>query len=252
MLWRILEGAAAAGAVGLAAGRLRWLRTDGAIAAVAVGTAAFGFGGWRGALPLLTFFVTSTLLGRLPGRGAGRRHGARDARQVVANGGIAAICAIAALAAPSALTALAGALAAANADTWATELGTRYGGRARVWLVGSPVAAGASGGMTIVGTLGGIAGSAAISAVAAAAGTPHAWAAAIAGAAGMIADSVLGATAQAVYRCPTCGAQIESPEHACPTPTRLVRGAAWCDNDAVNLGATLVGAIIALILATAA
>lgn len=253
MLVRVLEAAAAAGAVGLAAWRLRWLRADGALAAAVVGTAVFGFGGWRGALPLLTFFVTSTLLGRLPGRGAGLRHGARDARQVFANGGPAVVAAVAAAfgAGATALVALAGSLAAANADTWATEMGTRHGGPPRAFVFGPPVEAGASGGMTVAGTLAALAGAFAIAAVAAAAGTPHTWAAGVGGVAGMLADSVLGATAQAVYRCPTCGVRVETPEHGCPTRVHLVRGWAWCGNDAVNLAATAVGAVTAVLLAVA-
>ena len=151
-----------------------------------------------------------------------------------------------------AFLALAGALAAANADTWATEIGTRYGGRPRAFGVGAPIAAGASGGMTAAGTLAGIVGAFAIAGVAGAAGTRHAWIAGVAGALGMMVDSILGASVQAVYHCPTCGARVETPEHGCPTRGRLVRGWAWCDNDAVNLAATAVGAVAAAVLALAA
>lgn len=238
---RLAVGIAAALTVGLFAWRLRWLRADGAWAAGIVGAAVFGFTGWPGAVALLLFFVTSTLLGRLPGRGAGRRHGARDARQVVANGGVAGLAAIlAALGIPWALAALVGALAAANADTWATEIGTRWGGVPRAFGFGSPLAGGESGGMSPVGTVGGLAGAGVIAIVA------GGWAAALGGVCGLLADSLLGATLQAVYRCPDCGARVETTIHdPCCTPARLVRGIGWLDNDAVNLVATLVGAAVA-------
>jgi len=240
---RLAVGCAAALAVGLLAWRLRWLRADGAWAAGLIGGAVFGFTGWRGTVPLLLFFVTSTLLGQLPGRGAGRRHGARDARQVVANGAVAGLAAmLAALGTPWALPALAGALAAANADTWATEIGTRWGGAPRALGFGPPLAAGASGGMSGVGTAGGVAGTVVIALVAAG------WAAALGGACGLCADSLLGATLQAVYRCPDCGARLETPVCAhCGTPARRVRGLGWLDNDGVNLAATLVGAAVAAV-----
>ncbi len=247
MVLRLALGVVAAAAAGIAAFRLRWLRAGGAWAAAVVGAAVFGCTGWAGAVPLLLFFATSTLLGRLPGRGAGGRHEARDARQVAANGGAAALAAmLAAGGAHWALPALGGALATANADTWATELGMRWGGAPRALALGPVLEPGVSGGMSAVGTFGGLAGAALIAVVA------GGWPALLGGVAGLLADSLLGATLQAVYRCPVCGARTEARPHGCPSSVVPQRGRLrWLDNDGVNLAATLCGAAAAALLAAA-
>ncbi len=237
---RFAVALAGAALVALACRRLRLLGAGGAWAASVVGVAVFGFTGWPGTLPLLVFFATSSLLGRLPGRAP---HGPRSGRQVLANGGVAALAAaLAAAGHPWALGALGGSLAAANADTWATEVGTRWGGVPRTLALGAPLAPGASGGMTPLGSAAGLAGAALIALVA------GAWSPLVAGAVGLIGDSVLGAFGQAVYRCPTCGARLETRGHGCGQPGVLVRGLPWLDNDGVNLAATALGAAVGALL----
>ncbi|MDE2572938.1 MAG: DUF92 domain-containing protein, partial [bacterium] len=162
-------GAIFALVVAYVAWRARWLRLSGALAAFAIGTAVFGSGTWPFALVLLTFFVTGTLLGRLrkdPGAESADvgKQGARDGAQVLANGAVAAICALAAHfargdhAVAAWQAAFAGAFAAATADTWATEIGTRFGGRPYHLLTLRPLAVGISGGITLLGSLGAVAG----------------------------------------------------------------------------------------------
>ena len=240
---RLAAALCGAGIAAWGARRLGALTAGGAWAAMGVGAAVFGGAAWRGAVPLLVFFASATLLGRLPGR---PRHGPRNERQVLANGGVAAAAAVAAgWGAAWALPALGGALAAACADTWATEIGRRFGGRPRLLAVGPPAREGDSGGMTPAGTVGGAA-SAALLAVASATG----WAGLGAGVAGLLADSVLGAALQRGRRCPACGARTEEGEEracACAAPL-LPRGLALLDNDGVNLAATVVGAAAACAL----
>ncbi|MEK6610090.1 MAG: DUF92 domain-containing protein, partial [Gemmatimonadota bacterium] len=65
------------------------------------------------------------------------------------------------------------------------------------------------------------------------------------GIAGGVADSLLGATLQARYRCAACGAPGEQPMHWCGGTGILVRGMRWITNDTVNLLATAVGAAVA-------
>src|SRR5215217_2702346 len=94
---RAVVGLAGAAAISLAARRLRALSPGGALAATAVGGSVVAGSGIRGGGMLLAFSITSTLLGRLP---AGdhleqRRGRERDAVQVMANGGVAAILALA-------------------------------------------------------------------------------------------------------------------------------------------------------------
>src|SRR2546427_13175999 len=57
----------------------------------------------------------------------------------------------------------------------------------------------------------------------------------LAGIAGMLADSLLGATVQGLYECPGCGARSERRDTVCHAPVRLVTGTRWLDNDRVHL-----------------
>lgn len=236
------------------------LSRAGGIAAVVVGTTVYAGGGPFWFTSLLVFFLTSTLLGRVGARqkAAAKREFAksdrRDAWQVVANGGVAAACAIAfgVTAHPVWAAAFVGALAAANADTWATELGVLSRREPWLLLTFQRVARGTSGAVSPAGLAASVGGAVAIGIAAAAA--PAAYhvapasllvAALVGGIAGSLSDSLLGATLQAGFHCPTCRRRSESPEHACGTRAARVRGLAWLDNDGVNLVATATGALLA-------
>jgi uncharacterized protein (TIGR00297 family) len=228
---------------------VKWLTFDGAVAAVAVGGAVAVGLGWRGVTLLLAFFVSGSLLTRLSGGEGGQR----NARQVVANGGVAAAAALAGWWAVAA-----GALAAAAADTWATEIGAFSTRPPRLVTTGATVAPGTSGGITLLGTLGGAAGAVVMGVLAgmleprgSAAGAPLAGpglalGVALAGVLGMLADSLLGATAQGQFECASCGRRFERAATVCHEPVRRIGGLAWLDNDGVNLATTLVGALAAL------
>ncbi len=251
-------GAVVSAAVAFAAYRTRSLTAGGAIAALAVGTATFGALGGPGAVVLLTFFITSVALSRI--RSARKsaasvdvgKNGARDAGQVFANGGVAAICALLALAVEPHeryAIAFAGAFAAAAADTWATEIGTLAAQPPRSILTFRPIAAGLSGGVSLVGTLAGVAGALAVALVALLFGTAAFVPVLCAGVAGTLADSVLGASVQALRHCPNCNRATEREPHTCGANTTLVRGFPQVGNDTVNFVATLVGALVAFALA---
>jgi uncharacterized protein (TIGR00297 family) len=218
-----------------------WLTARGAVAALLVGAAELWGLGWRGAALLVAFFVSGSVLTRVATGWGGRR----NARQVLANGGIAALAALC-----GSWVVSAGALAAATADTWATEIGAFSPYPPRFITTGARVARGASGGITLLGTLGGIAGALVIALLAhvlSPRGTrPRAAFVLVAGISGMFADSVVGATAQGLYECAACGARSERGDLVCHEPVRLIRGWQWLDNDAVNLVATLVGASVSL------
>lgn len=222
----------------------RWLSRSGTGAALAVGAAVAWGAGAAGLALLLAFFLSSTLLTR----GGGRR----SAVQVLANGGVAAAAALLSRAHPSWRVALAGALAAATADTWATEIGARSRRRPRLLTTGAPVEPGTSGGVTWLGSAAGAAGAAFIAAAAALLGVTRPGAAplvAVAGIAGGLADSLLGATVQARRRCALCGARSEASRVCCGRPMELAAGVRWMTNDTVNLAATVVGALVALLSA---
>jgi uncharacterized protein (TIGR00297 family) len=203
---------------------------------------------------LLAFFLPSVGLSRLGKRRKRElvdigKGGARDALQVLANGGMATACAVlfALSRDPRWAWAFAGAYAAATADTWATEIGAAFGGTPHSIVGFRPVATGLSGGVTALGSAAMVAGSAWIALVWA--WPQHSWTAfaivAAAGIAGELTDSVLGATLQCLRFCPQCVRAAETEVHVCGTPTVAIRGLSWMTNDTVNIVATAVGALVA-------
>ena len=244
---------AAAGAVALVAYRIRLLSASGAVAATLVGASTvLGGVGW--VTLLLFFFVGSTALAmwrgperqRLVG-GLIEKGGRRDAVQVLANGGVFAAAAVASTFGNTEVWQAvgAGAIAAATADTWSTEVGTVLGGTPWLILGGRPVPPGTSGGVTatgIVTTIG-------ASVLAALVASSMRWetpvlAIAAGGVMGSIVDSILGATIQERRWCETCSLFTERRQHSCGTPTVHRGGIRGFDNDIVNLTSTLAGAAV--------
>jgi uncharacterized protein (TIGR00297 family) len=250
-----VAGAALAAIVASIAYRARALTASGALAAFAVGTAIFAGGGWRAAIVLFAFFIPSTLLSRT-GTTRKRRLAdeavpdARNGWQVLANGGVAAVCAIAAtrLGAPFA-TAFAGAFAAASADTWGTEVGMLSPTAPVSVLTLRPVRAGLSGGITALGSAATLAGALCVALVAWGAGVAPFWSVAAGGVAGAVVDSLLGASLQARRWCASCAIECESHVHRCGAATQARGGVPWLENDGVNFLATLCGALVASLLA---
>jgi uncharacterized protein (TIGR00297 family) len=230
------------------------LSRSGTIAAAFVGAAVLVAGGWPGVAVLFAFFIPSTLLSRV-GRARKRalvdvgKQGSRDAWQVLANGGVAAVAILGSLrfGAPM-LAAFAGALAAASADTWATELGTLAKGAPRSILTFRPIATGLSGGITWQGSLAQAGGALVVAITAMLVHVAPLWPVLLGGVIGSIADSILGATLQTLRYCPRCDRACETNPHVCNTPTIVRRGLAWFENDAVNFTATIFGALVAALI----
>jgi Raf kinase inhibitor-like YbhB/YbcL family protein/uncharacterized protein (TIGR00297 family) len=217
---------------------------------------------------LLVFFISSSALSRMFAKrkaGTGEKFSKghrRDVAQVLANGGIAGLCVLLWQIFPGALwpwLAFAGALAAANADTWATELGVLSKTPPRSICTGKVMEQGDSGGVSWMGILAATGGSLLIALLAALPwpGIPAEIGIAtrgaivllitLAGLGGSLVDSLLGATAQVIYTCPSCGKETEKhPLHSCGTATVYKRGWNWMNNDAVNAFCTLSGVIIVL------
>lgn len=261
MIERLALGLAISLIVSVAGWRANALTLGGALAALGVGTAVIVGLSWPGALLLGFFFVSSSGLSRLarPTRIAAKG-GRRDEWQVLANGGVAALAALLALWIDPlvAYGMFAGALAAATADTWATEVGSRARVAPRLLLSRCPVLPGESGGVTRLGTLGSLGGAALVGLLAGVlagfgldATRPISLAAIVmlAGIVGSLADSLLGERLQARRWCPICGEPTERRFHACGTATELVGGLGWLGNDAVNLACTLVGALLGSLVA---
>jgi uncharacterized protein (TIGR00297 family) len=246
-LSQIVLGVALAAAVAASAYRASALTRSGAWAAWAVGAVVFGIGGWGAAGALLTFFGTSTALSRwrkTRKEALGyEKGGRRDAGQVLANGGVAAVCILLMLAGVKhAMLLFLAALAAANADTWATEIGSALGGRPVSIRTGRKVPAGASGAVSLPGTIAALAGAALLGLFA------GGWAAgaivSAAGFGGAFADSLLGATVQAQWPDPA------NPERWTerPQPQPPEQGWRWMGNDGVNGFCTLAAVGLAALL----
>ena len=258
---QLLLGLALGIGIALLAWRLRALSASGALAAALTGGVIFGLGGLRWAILLLLFFATSSGLSRLSARrktaltekfSKGSR---RDWGQVAANGGLAALLALVHGLWPGQTwmwVAFAGALAAVNADTWATELGVLSKQPPRLITSWQRVEGGTSGGVSLIGTLAALGGATLIGLAAALlwpeTGSWATWlAVSLGGLAGTLFDSWLGATIQAIYHCPACQKETERhPVHTCGAQTTLLRGWRWLNNDLVNLACSLAGAGLAL------
>ena len=240
--------------VAVAAFLARFLTRSGAIATFLLAFIIYGVGGWQWAVPIVTFFVLSSLLSKY-GRSRKKafdqvfeKSNTRDWGQVVANGGVAGFVAIL-----SGIYSLydfyplyLGALAAVTADTWGTEIGVLAKGKTVSILSFKPVEPGTSGGISEYGTVGGAIGAA----VVALSGYP--WytelrttlIVVVGGVVGSFVDSLLGATVQAQYKCEVCGKTTERTVH-CERPTGLSRGVRWIGNDVVNGVCALAGAVVA-------
>jgi len=224
-----------AGAITLAFagfGRLvRGVTSSGAVAGAAVCLGLFAGSGWAGFVGLCAvFFLTwaATRFGYAHKQklGTAESRSGRTAAQVLANLGVATGfgLAFALFRESRLLLAVGAALAEAAADTVSSEIGQAIGGRPRLVTTWSVVPPGMDGAVSVAGTAAGM-GAALIVAMC------YAWAGvlgwrgvlvcSIAGIAGTLADSVLGATIERRGR---------------------------LGNNAVNLCSTLVAAGLALLL----
>lgn len=243
--------------------RLRLLTKSGAGAGFVLGAIYFGFGGVAFSLPVIMFFVSSSLLAKVPvarsaaATGSGwPQSGARDALQVLANGLLPAALLVlwVTTAWQQAAVLYVVALAAATADTWATETGKRSRSQPRLITTLKPVTAGVSGGVTGLGFFAAACGAASLSALGLlvlqhSAVLTFSWQLLIyvSGVAfvAQIIDSILGATMQVKYYCEGCNTSLDAPCSAHPRRSREAAGFAWCDNNLVNFLSVSGGICIA-------
>ncbi len=263
LFYQLPLGFLLAALIAVAAYRTRSLSRSGAWAALVEGTVIFGVGGWRWAVLLLAFFISSSGLTRLFARRKAAlnekfdKGGQRDLGQVLANGGIASLFAGLSFFFPQSAwpwLAFAASLAAVNADTWATELGVLNPSMPRLITTWKPVERGTSGGVSLYGSLAALGGAAFVALLAGLVRPSGSFlfvtaVAVLGGVLGSFFDSLLGATVQAIYYCPRCEKETEKhPLHTCGTKTERLRGLSWLNNDLVNTGCALLGAVIGLVL----
>jgi uncharacterized protein (TIGR00297 family) len=228
----------------------RALTRTGTAAATLIGSLILWRTGWPGMAALGAFFIGSSLISRLaPDRSVtalDAKGSTRDAWQVMANGGAAALGAILSRSDDAALWVVTASLAGAAADTWATSCGGWSRKSPRHILTWMPVPPGTSGGITVVGTAGALAGAATVGAAAAlSAGRLVLFPLSlVVGMLGMTADSIIGAAWQGRFHCPACGLATERSVHRCGSPTTAAGGLAWLTNDGVNGLATGFAAVL--------
>jgi uncharacterized protein (TIGR00297 family) len=260
---RVISALAFSGGIGLFGWRRKALSKTGALGAVVIGGPVYLAGTWRWSAVIVAFFASSSALSRSRrttgpalDRGIEPSDGPRRTlTQTLANGGVSGVAALTFMAWPSITysAAFAGSIAAANADTWATEIGGTSTAVPRMINSGKVAVAGTSGAVSARGLAAAAAGSVLIGIVAgavipelrtgrrvAAVGT--------AGFCGSIADSLAGALVQARNYCPVCEKPTEQRVHHCGATTIHRSGWRWCTNDAVNVICTMVGAGIAALL----
>lgn len=244
--------------------RAHSLNKRGAYAAALSGTIIFGIGGWQWAILLLTFFTTSSAFSRAfkkNKQGLNEKYSkgdVRDAGQVFGNGGIPTMFAALHFLFPNETwpwLGFASAVAAVNADTWATELGVLNPDPPRlITNLKKVVEKGTSGGISLTGTLASLAGAILIGIFASFLGPRPASISTgivitVAGFAGSLFDSLLGATVQAIYFCPKDNKETEQhPTHSCGTSTTQIRGWAWLNNDWVNVACGAFGVVTYLLV----
>ncbi|NOY59276.1 MAG: DUF92 domain-containing protein [Calditrichaeota bacterium] len=234
--------------------RAKFLSLSGSAMTFLLATAIFGLGGLKWTVPILTFFILSSLLSKT-GKSVKRRFkdtfeksGVRDYSQVLANGGISGILVILNHLFPDPdwymLYLLS--LCVATSDTWSTEIGVLSKSKPRLITTFKKVNPGISGAISVTGTLAGFAGSLAIvfsGMLFISFNLNQLLSLIFLSFLGNLIDSFFGATIQGQYQCSVCRKYTEKKIH-CKTPTQLNSGFGFIDNDLVNLSSNLITLLI--------
>ena len=241
--------------ISITSNRLKLLTKSGSLAVFILAFLIFGFGGWKWTIPVLSFFIASSLLTKIREKTNPsvnvyfEKSGTRDFYQVAANGGIGGVLVVLNYFLPDKIWfyTYSGIIASACADTWATEIGTLTKIDTYSIINFKKVEPGTSGGISAAGLSGALLGAFFISLISAF------WIdnnqidfillIILAGFTASIFDSFLGGTLQAQYRCQECERIVDKKIH-CGKESVRYRGISFINNDFVNLAAGILGGII--------
>jgi uncharacterized protein (TIGR00297 family) len=243
--------------------KLKFVSFSGLIAAFIIGVLIFVFPpeGWKWFVIILIFHGVAAQftkykyeMKRRKGF-AQEKGGARAWPNIVANGVIATLFAVAGGFSYLGvfLFGFIGAVSTATADTLATEIGLLNKDQPRLITNLRKVPAGTSGGISPMGEIGTLLGGSiiGISVLLLKIGNHDnliiLFASVISGLIGCTFDSFIGASIQGMFKCKICQNVTENKKH-CGNKTIRIRGSHYIDNNMVNLMATSVGALFAIII----
>ncbi|WP_299087917.1 DUF92 domain-containing protein [uncultured Metabacillus sp.] len=240
--------------------KVKSLTVSGAVGASIVGFLVYLGFSFQGLLLLGSFFASSSLLSKFQRSKKSSledmlvKGDRRDIIQVLANGGVPALLGLMQFSEQfsSEQTILLGfcsSIAAANADTWASEIGTLSKQEPRLLLTLKKVERGTSGAVSLLGTSAAVGGAAFISVVA--------WIMfslplfftlliIVFGFLGNLLDTLLGQTFQLKYKCIVCEKVTEKQNH-CETLGIKQTKFSFLNNDAVNFLSIILSTLMAFI-----
>ncbi|MBM7693300.1 uncharacterized protein (TIGR00297 family) [Peribacillus deserti] len=232
----------------------KFLTGSGAFASVLVGIAVAAGFGWKGLLILGCFFASSSFWSKFkntvkkPIDEKLMKGSQRDWYQVLANGGTSAVIAVIHFFQPEDVTLILFlvSIAAANSDTWASELGVLSKARPVSILSFKRVDKGTSGAVSIFGTFSALMASFFIACVSAiifgVASISFLIIITGFGFLGSMYDTLIGALLQPEYKCLECGLQTEKIVH-CHQKTQKIKGTKLLNNDLVNVFSIILSVI---------
>ena len=226
----------------------RHLSISGLVGAIAMAIFLIGFGGNKYLCPLVIFFLTSSGLSMVHKERSNKKDSNRNINQVFSNGGPALFMCIVNYFQPNDLLypCFLASVAAANSDTWGTEIGKLSKSNPIDIISGKKVQHGTSGGVSLIGTAGSLFGSITIGMIG------HffivdktiIFLVVISGFLSSLIDSILGSTNQARFISPAGDNVTEKYE----INYYLYTGSKIINNDTVNLFCTISGPLILFML----
>lgn len=247
LIWSVLSGIAF-----YLAFKYKSLSKNGVIAAYIMGIIIFGAGGLKWVTPIVTFFILSSIISKISKSNNQIHKGSkRDIIQVLANGGIATIISIINFYEPNEnlYVIYLAVIAAATADTWASEIGSFSHTDPFHVIKFTRVPKGTSGAISFLGTIGSVLGATTIAIVGLIwnVSLPLIYLIVITGSIGSLVDSFIGGSIQANFQCLKCNNITEKRTH-CNSSSLHQSGIYFIDNDMVNFLNTVSAIFILIIL----